>query len=81
MQAILKGSLSANMGMSVEEATALIQTLYAGNMYLGEPEGKSAGGVLFKFNVKTGETKILMSQSEGIDGGKASSRPSAARSR
>lgn len=70
VQAILKGSLSANMGMSVEEATALIQTLYAGNMYLGEPDGKSAGGVLFKFNVKTGETKILMSQSEGIDGGK-----------
>lgn len=70
VQAILKGSLSANMGMSVEEATALIQTLYAGNMYLGEPDGKSAGGVLFKFNVKTGETKILMSQSEGVDGGK-----------
>ena len=70
VQAILKGSLSANMGMSVEEATALIQTLYSGNMYLGEPDGKSAGGVLFKFNVKTGETKILMSQSEGVDGGK-----------
>ena len=67
VQAILKGSLTANVGMSVEEATALIQTLYSGNMYLGEPDGKSAGGTLFKFNVKTGETKILMSQSEGID--------------
>lgn len=39
-------------------------------MYLGEPDGKSAGGMLFKFNVKTGETKILMSKSTGIEGGK-----------
>lgn len=39
-------------------------------MYLGEPDGKSAGGMLFKFNVKTGKTKILMSKSTGIDGGK-----------
>ena len=44
--------------------------MYAGNMYLGEPDGKSAGGMLFKFNVKTGKTKILMSKSTGIDGGK-----------
>ena len=47
-----------------------MQTMYAGNMYLGEPDGKSAGGMLFKFNVKTGETKILMSKSTGIEGGK-----------
>ena len=39
-------------------------------MYIGEPDGKSAGGMLFKFNVKTGKTKILMSKSTGIDGGK-----------
>lgn len=28
----------------------------------GEPDGKSAGGMLVKFNVKTGETRILMSK-------------------
>ncbi|WP_033517799.1 InlB B-repeat-containing protein [Bifidobacterium cuniculi] len=69
VQAILKNGLASNMGMSAEAATELIQTLYSGHMYLGEPDGDSAGGILFKFNVKTGETKILMSQSAGIDGG------------
>ena len=58
------------MGMSAEAASNLMQTMYAGHMYLGEPDGKSAGGMLFKFNVKTGETKILMSKSAGIEGGK-----------
>lgn len=59
-----------SLGLTSKQATALIQTMYAGNMYLGEPDGKSAGGMLFKFNVKTGKTKILMSKSTGIDGGK-----------
>ena len=45
--------------------------MYAGHMYLGEPDGKSAGGMLFKFNVKTGETKILMSKSAGIEADRA----------
>ena len=36
--------------------------MYNGTMYTGEPDGKSAGGMLVKFNVKTGETRILMSK-------------------
>ncbi len=70
VQAILSHGMASNMGMSAEAAKNLMQTMYAGHMYLGEPDGKSAGGMLFKFNVKTGETKILMSKSAGIEGGK-----------
>ena len=69
VQAILSRDMTS-LGLTAKQATALIQTMYAGNMYLGEPDGKSAGGMLFKFNVKTGETKILMSKSAGIEGGK-----------
>lgn len=69
VQNILSRGFASNMGMTTDEATALIQTMYSGHMYLGEPDGKSAGGMLFKFNVKTGESKILMSQSAGIEGG------------
>lgn len=69
VQAILSRDMT-NLGLTAKQAEALIQTMYAGNMYLGEPDGKSAGGMLFKFNVKTGETKILMSKSAGLDGGR-----------
>lgn len=69
VQAILNRDMTS-LGLTSKQSTALIQTMYAGNMYLGEPDGKSAGGMLFKFNVKTGKTKILMSKSTGIDGGK-----------
>lgn len=69
VQAILNRDMTS-LGLTSKQATALIQTMYAGNMYLGEPDGKSAGGMLFKFNVKTGKTKILMSKSTGIDGGR-----------
>lgn len=69
VQTILNRDMTS-LGLTSKQATALIQTMYAGNMYLGEPDGKSAGGMLFKFNVKTGKTKILMSKSTGIDGGK-----------
>lgn len=69
VQAILNRDMTS-LGLTSKQATALIQTMYAGNMYLGEPDGKSAGGMLFKFNVKTGKTMILMSKSTGIDGGK-----------
>lgn len=69
VQAILNRDMTS-LGLTSKQATALIQTMYADNMYLGEPDGKSAGGMLFKFNVKTGKTKILMSKSTGIDGGK-----------
>lgn len=49
-------------GMTPEQSKALMDVMYNGNLYTGEPDGKYAGGVLLKFNVKTGETKILMSR-------------------
>ena len=48
--------------LTPDAAAALINTMYNGKMYTGEPDGKSAGGMLVKFNVKTGETRILMSK-------------------
>ncbi len=58
--AILKRGME---GMSPEAATAMVNAMYNGQLYINEPDGKNAGGMLFKFNVKTGETKILMSKS------------------
>lgn len=49
-------------GLTSEQAKAMMDVMYNGNLYTGEPDGKYAGGVLLKFNVKTGETKILMSR-------------------
>ncbi|MGN1183732.1 MAG: hypothetical protein ACI4R7_00730 [Oliverpabstia sp.] len=49
-------------GMDPELTKAMLDTMYNGNLYTGEPDGKYAGGVLLKFNVKTGETKLLMSR-------------------
>lgn len=64
------GGLGANSiltrgfgNLDPEVAKATIDVMYNGNMYIGEPDGVSAGGILYKFNVKTGETKILMAQS------------------
>lgn len=59
VNAILKIGLG---DMDKDKAQALIQAMYNGNMYTGEPDGDDAGGVLLKFNTKTGETKILMSK-------------------
>lgn len=63
------GGLGANSilniglnGMTPDAAAAMINTMYNGHMYTGEPDGKSSGGILVKFNVKTGETRILMSK-------------------
>lgn len=50
-------------GMDAATATAMVNAMYNGQLYMSEPDGKNAGGMLFKFNVKTGETKILMSKS------------------
>lgn len=52
-------------GLDSEMSTALMQVMYNGNMYQGEPDGGHAGGVLLKFNVKTGETKVLLSRDVG----------------
>ena len=64
------GGLGANSiltrgfgNLDPEVSKAAIDVMYNGNMYVSEPDGVSAGGILYKFNVKTGETKILMAQS------------------
>lgn len=59
VSAILQNGMG---GMSAESAKAMMDVMYNGHLYTGEPDGAYAGGVLLKFNVKTGETKILMSR-------------------
>ncbi len=49
-------------GLGAEEVRAVMDVMYNGHLYYGEPDKVQAGGVLVKFNVKTGETKILMSR-------------------
>lgn len=49
-------------GMSPEISKAMMDVMYNGHLYTGEPDGKYAGGILIKFNVKTGESQILMSR-------------------
>ncbi|RSX51579.1 InlB B-repeat-containing protein [Bifidobacterium callimiconis] len=53
-------------GMSAEAMKAAMDTMYNGNLYMGEPDGMQAGGILVKVNVKTGEMKILMSRETGV---------------
>ena len=53
----------------VAKATMENGDLPNGDMYIGEPDGIPAGGILYKFNVKTGETKILMGQDLADEGG------------
>ena len=45
-----------------ETMTAVLNVLYNGAFYTGEEDGGSAGGVLVKVNVVTGEVKLLMSK-------------------
>lgn len=59
VSAILQNSMG---GLSADAAKAIMDVMYNGHLYTGEPDGAYAGGVLLKFNVKTGETKILMSR-------------------
>lgn len=55
--------ISSMDGLTTEAAKAIVNTMYNGQLFISEPDGVGAGGMLFKFNVKTGETKILMSRS------------------
>lgn len=48
--------------MDADVVKSMMDVMYNGNLYYGEPDSYQAGGVLLKFNVKTGETKILMSR-------------------
>lgn len=50
-----------------EEMDAILDVLYNGHFYTGEPDDGNTGGVLAKINTKTGEVKILMSRSETGD--------------
>ncbi|MDO4741081.1 MAG: hypothetical protein Q4A66_10470 [Eubacteriales bacterium] len=49
-------------GLDADVTRAVINALWNGHMYMGEPDGVHGGGILFKFNVKTGETVILLSR-------------------
>lgn len=52
-----------SMGASNEVASAVVDAMFNGKLNKGrEDDGIPAGSVFFKFNVKTGETKILMSR-------------------
>ncbi|MGN0779701.1 MAG: LPXTG cell wall anchor domain-containing protein [Aristaeellaceae bacterium] len=52
-----------SMGISVELAQAVVDAMFNGKLNRGqEADGYYAGSVFFKFNIKTGETKILMSR-------------------
>lgn len=58
----VQNSLSS-MGISSEIAEAIIDAMFNGKLNRGrEEDGYYAGSVFFKFNIKTGETKILMSR-------------------
>lgn len=45
-----------------ETMTAMLNVLYNGHFYTGEPDGGNPGGVLVKVNVNTGEVTLLMSR-------------------
>ena len=49
-------------GLDAQTVRAVMDVMYNGHLYYGEPDGVQAGGILVKFNVKTGETKLLMSR-------------------
>lgn len=52
-----------SMGASEEVASAVVDAMFNGKLNKGkEDDGIPVGSVFFKFNVKTGETKILMSR-------------------
>lgn len=46
-----------------ETMTAALNAMFRGSFYTGEPDGGDTKGTLVKINVKTGETKIIMSKS------------------
>lgn len=50
-----------------EDMDALLNLMFNGHFYTGEPDGGDPGGILAKINTKTGEVKILMSRSETGD--------------
>ena len=58
----IKGAMTGS-GISEDAAVAMIDAMYNGMLNKGqESDGYYAGSVFLKFNVKTGETKILMSR-------------------
>ena len=62
----LKYILSSDVmeGVDFETAKAVVDALYNGHINFGNEDGGMSGGVLVKVNVKTGETKVLMSRNK-----------------
>lgn len=50
-----------------EDMDALLNVMFNGHFYTGEPDGGDPGGVLVKIDTRTKEVKILMSRSETGD--------------
>ena len=50
-----------------EDMDALLNVMFNGHFYTGEPDGGDPGGVLAKIDTRTKEVKILMSRSETGD--------------
>lgn len=59
----------SSFGASADVAKAVVDVMFNGKLNKGkEDDGYSAGSVFLKFNIKTGETKILMSRTLYDDG-------------
>ena len=57
----LFGSAGGEDDYSSEIQAKLSECLFRGDIFLGEEDGKKAGCALVKINMKTGETKLVMS--------------------
>lgn len=53
---------AAIISTSLKGMEGIVDVMYNGRLYSAEPDGKNAGGIFFKFNVKTGETVMLLSK-------------------
>lgn len=56
--------MGTSLGYEIDKdlLPAILDTLYNGDYFMQEKDGKSPDGALVKINTKTGEVKILMSQ-------------------
>ncbi len=64
LNSMLSGFMQSGMSQAeaAQTASGIIAAMYDGRLYTGEPDGVNAGGIFFKFNIKTGETVVLLSK-------------------
>ena len=63
----LFGQAGADDSYSSEIMDKISQCLYRGDIFLGEEDGKTAGCVLVKINMKTGDIEIVMNNEMTVD--------------